>query len=42
MRPYTSELSENKSSWTEKFFVWYQHKNTNYPTHSTLDGVVVF
>jgi hypothetical protein len=27
----------------EKMYsLWYQHKKTNFPTKSTLDGVVVF
>jgi hypothetical protein len=26
----------------KRYFLWYQHKETNVPTQSTLDGVVVF
>jgi hypothetical protein len=40
MRP---ENYQNRSyHWRDKFSIWYQHKNTNFPTQSTLDGVIVF
>jgi hypothetical protein len=42
MRPCTRELPEDKSSLERQTLYMVQTQNTNFPTQSTLDGVVVF